>query len=243
MKILIVDDEPLARERLASLITQLAEDEVVAEASNGEQAISLAQQHEPDVVLLDIRMPGMSGVEVASHLSKLATPPAVIFTTAYEQYALTAFEHHAVDYLLKPIRPERLQKALQAAKRLTKAQIQNLSPLNEETKRQHISARLGGELRLIAIDDILYFMAEHKYVTLRYTEGTVLIEESLRALEQEFGEHFLRIHRNALVSRDFIAALEKDKSGRHRIKLRGVDESLEVSRRHLPTVRKIIKSL
>ncbi|VAW98021.1 Two-component transcriptional response regulator, LuxR family [hydrothermal vent metagenome] len=244
MKILVIDDEPLARERLKQIITELALGECVAEGSNGEQAVVMSQQHAPDVVLLDIRMPGMDGIEAAQHIMKLDEPPAIIFTTAYDEYALSAFDTHAVDYLLKPIRKERLQDALESAKRLTKAQLEKLNLADQATqRRQHISARLGDELRLIDVNDILYLFAEHKYVTVRYTQGTVLIEESLRSLEEEFDDVFLRVHRNALVARKSIAALDKLKDGGHKVKLLGVEDTLEVSRRHLPTVRKIMKSM
>lgn len=244
MKILIIDDEPLACQRLHSVIDELGSGTVVAEGNNGEQAVALCQQHQPDVVLLDIRMPGMDGIEAAHHINKLATPPAVIFTTAYDDYAIPAFETHAVDYLLKPIRKERLNEALGAARRLTRAQLQELERSAAGTdQRQHISARLGGELRLIPVTDIRYLQAEHKYVTVRYGQGTVLIEESLKSLEEEFPTEFLRIHRNALVALRYIAALEKDRSGGHHIKLRDVPEILEVSRRHLPNVRQVIKTI
>ncbi len=244
MKILIIDDEHLARQRLRQVIEELGTADFIAEGSNGEQALALCQQHQPDIILLDIRMPGMDGIEAAQHIMKLETPPAIIFTTAYDQYALSAFDTHAVDYLLKPIRKERLIEALESAKRLTKVQMQSLN-LDEQTgsRRKHISARLGGELRLINISDIRYFLAEHKYVTVRYTEGSVLIEESLRSLEAEFESVFLRIHRNALVALNAIEALEKSKSGAHKIRMTGVEETLEVSRRHLPYIRKVMKSL
>jgi len=244
MKILIIDDEPLARQRLHSVIDELGTGVVVAEASNGKQAVSLCQQHQPDVVLLDIRMPGMDGIEAAHHINKLDSPPAVIFTTAYDDYAIPAFETHAVDYLLKPIRRDRLAKALTAAKRLTRAQLQQLEHFTgDDEQRRHISARLGGELRLIPIEDIRYLQAEHKYVTVRYGQGTVLIEESLKSLEEEFPAVFLRIHRNALVALRFIASLEKERGGGHHLKLRDVQETLEVSRRHLPNVRKVMKTM
>ena len=242
MKILIIDDEHLARQRLHGVIGELGSGVVVGEGSNGEQAVALCQQHQPDVVLLDIRMPGMTGIEAAHHINKLETPPAIIFTTAYDDYAISAFETHAVDYLLKPIRKERLAEALGAAKRLTRLQVQALGQnAGDNAQRQHISARLGGELRLIPIDDIRYLQAEHKYVTVRYGQGTVLIEESLKSLEDEFAEVFLRIHRNALVALKYIASLEKDRGGGHHIKLRDVTETLEVSRRHLPNVRKVMR--
>lgn len=244
MKILIIDDEPLARQRLHSVIDDLGSGTVVGEGGNGEQAVALCQQHQPDVVLLDIRMPGMSGIEVAHHINKLASPPAIIFTTAYDDYAIPAFETHAVDYLLKPIRKERLGDALGAARRLTRLQLQELGhSVASDEQRHHISARLGGELRLIPIGDIRYLQAEHKYVTVRYGQGTVLIEESLKSLEEEFSSEFLRVHRNALVALRYITSLEKERGGGHHVKLRDVSETLEVSRRHLPNVRKVMKAM
>jgi len=244
MKILIIDDEPLARQRLRQIIGELGLAELIVEGSNGEQALQLCQQHQPEIVLLDIRMPGMDGIEAAQHIMKLEAPPAIIFTTAYDQYALSAFDTHAVDYLLKPIRKERLAEALESAQHLTKAQMQNINVEGQASaRRKNISARLGGELRLINISDIRYFLAEQKYVTVRYGEGSVLIEESLRSLEAEFDDLFLRIHRNALVAKKSIGALEKDKSGGHKIRLSDIDETLEVSRRHLPNIRKVMKAL
>jgi two-component system response regulator AlgR len=244
MKILIIDDEQLARERLRQVIAELGVASAIIEGSNGAQALDICQSEQPDIVLLDIRMPGMDGIEAAKHIMKLDTPPAIIFTTAYDQYALSAFDTHAVDYLLKPIRKERLQEALESAKRLTKVQMESLNVSGQgQPQRKNISARLGGELRLIPVEDIRYFLAEHKYVTVRYGEGTVLIEESLRSLEDEFTGIFLRIHRNALVAMKDIVSLEKDRSGGHRISLRDIEDSLEVSRRHLPNVRKVMKSL
>lgn len=244
MKILIIDDEPLARQRLQSVIDDLGAGTIVAQGATGEEALDLCQQHQPDVVLLDIRMPGMNGIEAAHHINKLDAPPAIIFTTAYDDYAIRAFETHAVDYLLKPVRKERLDEALAAARRLTRAQMQALGRnMSEKEQRQHISARLGGELRLIPITDIRYLQAEHKYVTVRYSQGTVLIEESLKSLEEEFPSEFLRIHRNALVAMRYIASLDKDRSGSHHVKLRDVAETLEVSRRHLPNVRKVMKAM
>lgn len=243
MKILIIDDEPLARMRLRSIIAEIDAGEVVGEGASGKDALSLCGEFKPDIILLDIRMPGMDGIEAAQHIMKLDTPPAIIFTTAYDEYAVTAFESHAVDYLMKPVRKERLQEALQSATRMTRAQMQALKDDPVSDRRQHISARLGGELRLIPVDEICYFMAEHKYVTVKHRQGTVLIEESLRTLEKEFEDIFLRVHRNALVAVACISALEKDRAGGHKIKMRGIEDTLEVSRRHLPTVRKAMKTL
>ncbi|MEJ2140889.1 MAG: LytTR family DNA-binding domain-containing protein [Gammaproteobacteria bacterium] len=242
MKILIVDDEPLARSRLKTLISDLAAGDVVAEAGNGQQALTLCEQHVPDIVLLDIRMPGMDGIEAAHHLYKCENPPAVIFTTAYDEYALQAFDANAIDYLLKPIRKERLQEALNKAKRLTPAQDTALSEASEK-QPSHISARVQGGLRLINVNDIYYFHAEHKYVTVYYKDGQVLIEEALKSLEEKFKESFIRIHRNALVARDQLKALERDSNGHFKLVLKGSDTKLDVSRRHLPSLRKIMKDM
>ena len=242
MKILIVDDEQPARTRLRGMLQQLNDYEVVAEAGNGKQALDASQTYRPDVVLLDIRMPGMDGLEAAEHLSKLDTPPAVIFTTAYNDYALSAFKTHAVDYLLKPVRKEQLQQALSAARRLNRAQLQAIGEAEaEHAEPSHISARIKGNIQLIPVDSIYFFQAEHKYVTVGYPDGEVLIEDSLITLEKRFSQRFMRIHRNALVAIDHIAALEKDTEGRCHIKLKDCDKALEVSRRHLPAVRKFIK--
>lgn len=242
MKILIVDDEPLARSRVKSLLAELDAGEVVAEAGNGQKALEQCQQHQPDVVFLDIRMPGMDGMEAAQHLAKLENPPAVIFTTAYDDYALQAFDASAIDYLLKPIRKERLGHALQKIHRLTTAQKEVLEDLQQETP-SHISARVQGSLRLVAVSDVYYFHAEHKYITVHYTEGEVLIEDSLKALEEKFAGQFIRIHRNALVARDQLAELRRCPDGHFRLQLKDVDVQLDVSRRHLPSVRKLMKSI
>lgn len=242
MKILIVDDEQPARTRLRGMLQQMTGYEVVAEASNGRQALDASQQYQPDVVLLDIRMPGMDGLETAEHLSKFEIPPAVIFTTAYNDYALSAFKTHAVDYLMKPVRREHLNHALGAARRLNRAQLQAITEIESETTvPTHISARVKGDIHLIPVEDIFYFLAEHKYVTVGHRKGEVLIEDSLVSLEKKFPDRFMRIHRNALVAVQFIAALEKDKEGRCMLKIEGCNKSIEVSRRHLPTVRQFMK--
>lgn len=242
MKILIVDDEQPARTRLRGMLQQLNDCEVVAEAANGKQALEASQTYQPDLVLLDIRMPGMDGLEAAEHLSKMDAPPAIIFTTAYNDYALSAFKTHAVDYLLKPVRKENLQQALSAATRLNRAQLQAIGEAEtEHTEPTHISARVKGNIKLIPVNTIHFFLAEHKYVTVGYVDGEVLIEDSLLTLEQRFPRHFMRVHRNALVAIDHIAALEKDNQGRCHIRLKDCDKVLEVSRRHLPDIRKFMK--
>ncbi len=243
MKVLIVDDEKPARDRLARMVGELKEHQLVGEAVNGLEALGMAQSLEPDIVLLDIRMPGMDGIEAARHIAKLDEPPAVVFTTAFSDHALEAFETHAVDYLLKPVKQDRLQAAIDATVRPTRAQASRSGDLLSGLEpRQHICARVRGSLVLVPIDNIYYFHAEQKYVTVRHAEGEVLIEDPLKNLETEFRGRFHRIHRNALVNLAKIAGMQSENDG-HQVKFKEIDDTLEVSRRHLPGVRKIIKNL
>ncbi|KAA3629241.1 MAG: DNA-binding response regulator [Proteobacteria bacterium] len=244
MKLLIVDDESLARSRLRGLVEQLEGWEVVGEAANGRDALGMIESERPDIVLLDIRMPGMDGLEAARHMAQLEEPPAVIFTTAYGDHALAAFEAQAVDYLLKPIRRERLAQALGRAQRPTRAVLASLhSEAVEERARTHLCARYRGALELVPVADVIYFQADQKYVTVRHAGGSVLIEESLKSLEEEFGERFLRIHRNALVAEAHMGGLESESGGHAVIAFRGIADKLEVSRRHLPAVRRRLRDL
>jgi two-component system response regulator AlgR len=243
VKILIVDDEKPARSRLSRMVGELGQHELVGEAVNGVEALGMSQSREPDIVLMDIRMPGMDGIEAARHIARLDEPPAVIFTTAFSDHALEAFETHAVDYLLKPVKQERLKAAIDAAIRPTRAQAaRSGDALSGLEPRQHICARVRGSLVLVPIDSIFYFHAEQKYVTVRHREGEVLIEDALKALETEFGDRFFRIHRNALVSLKALGGMQSDNDG-HLVTFRDIDDKLEVSRRHLPGVRKIIRNL
>ena len=240
MKILIVDDEPLARERLHRHIQEIDTGYDIIEADNGLSALQQTEKHAPDIVLLDIRMPGMDGIEAASKLSELETPPAIIFTTAYDEYALEAFDAHAIAYLLKPIRKEKLEKALKAAQRLNRVQLQSIQKNDDEAQEQHLSVRIHSGVRKIELKDIYYFQAEQKYVTVKYLGGEVLIEESLKSLEARFNHSFIRIHRNALISKQQLTAIRKDQQGRYLTELKDVDDRIEVSRRHVAEVRKFL---
>ena len=242
MKILLVDDEPLARERLRALLAEHADAEIVGEAMHGLEAIAETQRLHPDVLLLDIAMPVMDGLEAAQHINTLDSPPAIIFCTAYDAHALSAFEAAAVDYLLKPVRAERLTAALERARRLTTTQPR-IQELPRDKPRTHLSARLRGSLRLIRIEDIRYLQADEKYVTVHHVQGEDLIEESLKSLEAEFGARFLRIHRNCLVAADALAELRRTVDGQAHVLLRGVPTPLEVSRRCLPLLREQLKTL
>lgn len=240
MKILIVDDEQLARERLHRHLLEIDSNYEIIQAENGLVALEQSKQHNPDIVLLDIRMPGIDGIETASKLSQLETPPAIIFTTAYDEYALDAFDTHAIAYLLKPIRKEKLDKALQSAKRLNRVQLQNIQAEESETQDKYLSVRIHSGVRKIELDDIFYFQADQKYVMVKYREGEVLIEESLKSLESRFSDSFIRIHRNALISKQQLKAIRKDQQGRYLTELKDIDEKIEVSRRHVAEVRKFL---
>ncbi len=195
-----------------------------------------------DLVLLDISMPGMDGLEAASHLAAQAAPPAVIFVTAYEEHALAAFEKSAVDYLLKPIRRERLEKALKKAQQLTRPQLKALEDLQQGESEEYISVSFRGGLERIPVADVIFFLADQKYVTVRHSGGEALLEESLKSLEERLGDHFIRIHRNALVSRSRVTGVRRGEEGQSLVSLQGSDLLLEVSRRHLPEVRHLLKS-
>lgn len=247
MKILIADDEPLARKRLIHLFREMHQEHQLIEAGNGLEAIEQVNQEEPDIVLMDIRMPGMNGLEATQHLMKIDKPPAIIFTTAYDEYALQAFESQAVDYLLKPIRKDRLEKALSNCTKLNKLQLEQLGQQNQEISyRTHISVQIRNTIHLVPIKDIFCFLADNKYITIKYhKDGDIaetIIEGTLKSLEEEFADTFMRIHRNALIRKDRVEALQKLKDGRVLLKLAGLSEAFEVSRRHLSCVRKLMKS-
>lgn len=241
-RILIVDDEPLARQRLRDLIVEIGSNcTVVGETGNGRDAIALAQQLAANVVLLDIAMPVMDGLEAARHLAALEPSPAIIFCTAYDEHALAAFDAAAVDYLLKPVRPQRLREALERARRLAVGEARALAPATRA--RSHLAARLRGALRLIPVHEVHYLHAEEKYVVVHHEHGEDLIEDSLKSLEEEFAERFVRIHRSCLVACDDVARLERAADGNTHVVLRSSGEPLEVSRRCLAAVRQRLKNV
>lgn len=248
MRVLVCDDEQLARERVKRLAEDIEGVTVVAEAIDGREAVSEAQRTQPEVVLLDIRMPDMDGLEAASHLLNTERPPAVIFCTAFDEHALQAFKVHAVDYLLKPVNREDLAVALERAGSLNRVQLETVKQevgLDGETsnQRQHISARTHKGIELVPVNEIRYFQADQKYVTVRWPDGEVLIDETLKELEDEFGDRFVRIHRNALVALDFLEGMELAEQGHYQVRLRGVDDRLTVSRRHVPGLRKVMQRM
>ena len=242
MKVLIVDDEQLARDRLARMLTDMNGYEVVGQAANGMQAIERCESTQPDVVLLDIRMPGMDGLEAARHMAGMEQPPAVVFCTAYEEHAIEAFKVQAVGYLLKPVRRDDLSAVLSSATRTNRAQLTALAH-EEGAQRTHISARTRKGIELVPVDEVRYFQADQKYVTMRHPGGELLIDETLQELETEFGSRFIRVHRNALVSTKYIEGLERNEEGQYQIRLRDVPVGIDISRRHVSSIRRYIQKL
>lgn len=241
MQILIVDDEELARLRLRRLIDEIDDCEVVGEAANGEDALAKVESLDPDMVLLDVRMPGTDGIEVAKRLALIDEPPALIFCTAFDEYALEAFDTLAQGYLLKPVQKQRLEQVIGKVQRLTRAQTR--ATTQPSPKRAHISAKSSRGVELIPLAAVYCFIADQKYVTVHYEAGEKLIDDTLKELEADLSGLFLRAHRNALVAIDKIEALEKQSDGRFTLRLKGTDFKPTVSRRHLTLVRNILDSL
>ena len=211
LRVLIVDDEAPARRRLRELLSDCAGAmplAIVGEAANGREALELLHAVSADLVLTDIHMPDMGGIEFARHVLKLPQPPVVIFTTAYDEHALDAFEVNAVDFLVKPVRVPRLLSALQKVPRLRPVSATRLEAL-PSTARRFLSVTERSRVVLVPVEEILYLKAELKYITIRTAEREYLLEESLTQLEEEFGSPFVRVHRNCLVARDAIRGFER----------------------------------
>ncbi len=276
MKVLIVDDEAPARERLRRQLGEVAGCDSVAEAASGEEAIRLCDVEPPDVVLMDVRMPGMGGLEAAVRISALPQAPALIFTTAYDEYALDAYAAGPADYLVKPVRREALARALEKAARPTRAQLAALAqaapaatgasreaapgggttaggtaaaPPGDDARggpRSAIAARTGERLELVSVESVIAFCADNKYTSVVHEGGEVLIDDSLKALEAEFGQHFVRVHRETLVSLRHLQSLERSPEGQLEVRLATADGRAlcyRVSRRHSAAVRRRLRHL
>ena len=246
MKVLIVDDEKPARDRLHQILADEDQYEVVGEAANGLEALEKASRLSPDVVLLDIRMPGMEGIETAHHLNAMDPAPAVVFTTAYDEYAIDAFEARAIGYVLKPVRRSRLTGALEQATRFAGSTLSEAAAeARLDVRRKHVCAHAHGELKLIPVHEITSFIADQKYVAVDHDNGKDLIDDSLKSLESEFGNRFVRVHRSALIAVDRIDRIEKNSEGKSRIVLRDGshvdDKELIISRRHVAEVKRRLK--
>lgn len=248
-RVLIVDDEPLARARLRRLLEAQHGVAVVGEATSGDEALVASAELAPDVVFMDIRMPGLDGLSAARQLAERPRAPAVVFCTAYDDYAIEAFEASAIGYLLKPVSEEKLALALAKAERLSVARLAVAVPgglsagAPGPALRTHLSARSRRGVELLPLAQARYFLADHKYVTVYHPEGELLIDDTLRDLEEEFGELLLRVHRNALVSVPHIIGLERAEPGQYRVRLADLDHGPLVSRRHLAPVRKRLAEL
>jgi two-component system response regulator AlgR len=273
MKVLVVDDEPLARDRLSRMISKLEGYEVIGEAENGQKALALNAQLQPDIMCLDIRMPGMDGLEVAQALQAETQAdedhgPSVIFCTAYGEYALQAFEANAVDYLLKPVNQEKLSHALLKARRLSSAQLDVLRQLGADREGTDtegaqeggamigtaaesaldqspacITVRRRSGLHRILLKDIRALVADNKYVSVFHLDGEDLIDESLKQIEARFPDVFVRVHRNALVSLPHVVSMSRDGLGCYQLSLQGVEVQPVVSRRHVSTLRQQIEAM
>lgn len=243
MEILIVDDEQLARQRLVRMIEKLDTHNVIAEADNADAALVAIQQFDPDVILLDVRMPGKDGLTLAHEISALECPPAIIFCTAFDQYALDAFGTSAVGYLLKPIKSEQLVDALSKAQKLNKVQRASVQPtaINTANSRSHISAKTRRGIELIPLENVRYFVADHKYVTVYHCNGEHLLDETLKELEEEFGSRYVRIHRNALISVKHIEAIERAGDGQYQVRLTDISQRPLISRRHVSELKELLK--
>lgn len=239
LSILIVDDEAPARTRLRDVLGDIATRQpthIVGMAANGFEALRLIEELKPELLLIDIQMPGMNGIELAQHLMRQTESPRIVFVTAYDQYAVRAFELNAIDYLLKPVRAERLALALAKARVSQPPPREALDRMAEP--RRHLAASERGRITLVPVAEILFLKAELKYVTAFTAERDYLLDESLVQLESEFADRFVRIHRNCLVARDKVSGFERDDEAEQwLVKIQGYPERLAVSRRQWPTVR------
>jgi len=240
LNILIIDDEKPARDRLRRMLGGLPECAVCGEASNGEDALKAIVKLRPDVLLLDISMPGIDGMSVAAQLRERPDydrdrSPLIIFCTAYQDQALKAFEHEAMDYLVKPVRSDRLAQALEKARRF-------LQGTRQEEDKDFLRSTVGGKVSLTPVRRVICLLAEDKYTTVVHETGRTVIDDSLTELEQRFPQYFLRIHRNALISRRHIRGLERTADGQALALLSGTDRKPEVSRRNLPLLRKMLSA-
>jgi len=245
MKLLIADDEPLARERLKALIADIDKSIEVVEASNGLEVLEQMPDFDPDIVLMDIKMPGMDGLEAAQQLSQLNNPPAIIFTTAYDQFALAAFDTRAIAYLLKPIRKEDLKKKILACYLLNKPQQQMIAP--QEIPHLNICIKTKDKVLRIAVENICYFSADQKYVKVVYSKDNEikenLLDKTLKQLELDFKGIFIRIHHKTLVKIKLLDNLKHQPDGKYLLQLSAIKTRFEVSRRHVAEVKKLLKSM
>jgi len=235
INLLIVDDEAPARSRLRRMVERVPDCAVVAEADSGDAALEQLERHTPDLLLLDISMPGLDGMSLARRLRAQDPAPLVVFCTAWPDRALDAFDCDAVDYLLKPVRQERLEAALDKVRRMLP---EERGPAGQE---KFLRATVGGSTVLIPVDRIACLLAEDKYTTVFHDDGKSVVNNSLVELEADFPDRFLRVHRNALVAQDRVRGLERGHGGVMCVTLEGCELRPQVSRRQLPAVRRLLR--
>lgn len=236
LKVLIIDDEAPARSRLRRMLAEIPDTLVSGEAATAAEALKMIPLRLPDALLLDISMPGLSGMELAQMLQKQGSAPAIIFCTAWSDQAVEAFECDAVDYLVKPVRAERLVLALDKARRF-------LDSSSGKTTDSFLRSTLGGRVTLLPMSAVIYLSAEDKYTTVTHQDGEIVINQSLLDLENEHPDILVRVHRGTLVTKKRIRGLEKSPDGRHFLQLDGCEDRPQVSRRNLPAIRKLIREL
>lgn len=241
IKVMIVDDENLARRRLERMLGQIDDVSLVGEAKNGEEALQMASSLQPDLVLMDIRMPGMDGLTAARKLAAQELSPAVVFCTAYDDFALDAFDAEASAYLVKPVKQEDLQRAIQQACKPRRTHNHE-NGANRNNERKHLHSKSHRGVNLIPVDQIRLLQADHKYVTAYFAGGEAVLDDTLKQLEEEFSNRFVRVHRNALVAKDSIQGLVQTE-GHTQVKIRDLSVRPIVSRRLEPKVRKLISRL
>ena len=239
MKYLIIDDEIIARTKLKELLLRIDPSATVLEAETAQEAIEICMNEEPDTALIDIEMPGISGIDLVYHLTALnQTPPAIVFITAHTEYALEAFEANAMDYVVKPVQIDRLKRAIKKANPITKVQSETLK---KSTSSRHISITQKGKIKLVPIEKICYMKAENKYVVIKTLTEDYLMNNTLNNFEKELGEKFIRVHRNALISTDYIESLERNDDDQWVVLFRGIPDKVEISRRQTPIIRKWLR--
>lgn len=243
MHILVVDDEQLARQRIIKLLSEMDGYSVVGEAENGDKAILAVESLDPDLVLMDVKMPGKDGLQAAREIAELTEPPAIIFCTAYDEFAVEAFGAQAVGYIVKPVHEDQLKEALEKAQKVNKLQRASINELDSETKRQNISAKTRKGVELIPIASVSCLIADQKYVTVMHENGETLIDETLKDLELELAQDFIRVHRNALIAKREIVGLMREESGHYAVMLKNIETRPMVSRRHLANVKTLIAGL
>lgn len=236
LSILIVDDEAPARDRMRRMLEEMPHYQIAGEAASGTQALEAIGALGPDIVLLDISMPGLDGMALARTLQRSGAQTAIVFCTAYQNQALEAFEAEAIDYLVKPVRTERLAQALEKARRF-------LGDRAGGEGAQYLRSTVGGKMLLTPVERVICLLAEDKYTTVVHEKGRTVIDDSLTVLEQRFQEAFFRIHRNALISRRHLRGLERSPAGHAVAVLSGTDERPEVSRRNVAALRRLLAEL